>query len=88
MREYYSTQLALVVGILILMVSALFALVQSPEQLQYRTAAERDAMALPHPVQGMEDCQACHGFKADHPYPQNHIGWSDQSCTKCHEAPN
>ena len=89
MREFYSTQLALVVGLLILLVSAFFAFRQSPELLEHReSAAVKAAVALPHPVAGMEQCHDCHGLKSDLPYPVKHTGWSDQSCTRCHEAPD
>lgn len=89
MREYYSTHLALVVGLLVLVISAFFAFRQSPELLEYRESpVVKAAMALPHPVAGMEGCHDCHGPKSDLPYPVKHTGWSDQSCTKCHEAPD
>lgn len=89
MREYYSIQLALVVGLLILVISAFFAFRQSPELLEHReSAAVKAAGALPHPVAGMEECHDCHGLKSNLPYPQKHTGWSDQSCTRCHEPPD
>ncbi|MEW6594638.1 MAG: hypothetical protein AB1413_07195 [Thermodesulfobacteriota bacterium] len=87
MRELYSTQLAIAVGILILIASAAFALMQSPELLEHgETAAVRSAMAMPHPVEGMRSCHQCHGIKGELPYPLKHTGWSDASCPKCHRA--
>lgn len=87
MREYYSTQLAVVVGVLLLVVSAAFAFKQSPELLEHRKAAQRVAMELPHPLAGMENCFDCHGPQSDWPYPPRHTGWSDHSCVRCHQAP-
>lgn len=42
------------------------------------------ARPTPHPVQGMEECGACHGLDADHPYPEDHAGRPNDSCTVCH----
>lgn len=81
MREVYSIQLAIVVGVLVFLVSAVFALVQSPEIL---SAPDRRSMCPAHPVEGYEQCGACHGIKGPMPYPIKHLGWSNQSCTKCH----
>lgn len=83
MREVYSTQLAIVVGVLVVMMVAVFALIQSPEAL---SAPERTAVSMPHPVEGYEQCDACHGIKGARPYPVKHLGWSNASCTKCHAA--
>ncbi len=81
MREVYSTQLSIVVGVLIFMVTAIFAIIQSPEML---SAPERISVSIPHPVEGYEQCDACHGIKGTRPYPVKHTGWSNGSCTKCH----
>jgi hypothetical protein len=52
-------------------------------------SAERPGTAppVPHPVEGMEDCTACHGLEADLPYPEDHHGRADEGCTACHAAP-
>ncbi|HET98480.1 MAG TPA: hypothetical protein ENN98_07300 [Desulfurivibrio alkaliphilus] len=87
MRELYSTQLAITVGILILLVSVVFALRQAPELLRRQEASVVGAaMPVPHPVGGMEACRYCHGLEGAVPYPAKHTGWSDESCLKCHSG--
>ncbi len=81
MRELYSTQLALVVGFLILVVTGIFALIQSPATL---SASIKKSMPTPHAVEGLEQCDSCHGIRGSLPYPVNHLGWSNESCTQCH----
>jgi len=81
MREVYSKQLAIVVGVLIFMVNVIFALIQSPEIL---SARKKQSVSIPHPIEGYEQCDTCHGMEGDWPYPIRHLGWSNQSCTKCH----
>ena len=81
MREVYSTQLAIIVGFLIVSVTAIFALMQSPETL---SVPERTFIYMPHPVEGHEQCDICHGLKGTVPYPVRHLGWSNKSCAKCH----
>ena len=85
MRELYSTALATVSGILIVAVTLAFALVQSPELFGPEGTAVRRAGVIPHPLAGMEQCVACHGIGKILPYPMRHLGWSEKSCTKCHE---
>ena len=81
MREVYSTQLAAVVGALLFTMAVSFALLQSPGVL---VAPVRPAASLPHPVEGHERCDACHGLQSELPYPVRHLGWSNESCTRCH----
>ncbi len=81
MREVYSTQLSIAAGIIVVMATAIFALIQSPEML---SAPERISISIPHPVKGYEQCDACHGIKGMRPYSVNHLGWSNESCIKCH----
>jgi len=42
------------------------------------------AQPLPHPLKGMENCNGCHGLNGVHPYPEDHSGRTDDSCTGCH----
>jgi hypothetical protein len=84
MRERYSTELAIVSGIIIAVVAIAFALVQSPEIYQPEKTMVSIAQGIPHPVEGMEKCNSCHGIKGMYPYPPGHLGWSNQSCVKCH----
>jgi hypothetical protein len=83
MREAYSTQLAMVAGVLMLLVTLLFALVQSPE---LTTAQARRAPALPHPLQGFHACHLCHGIGESNPYPIRHLGWHETLCLRCHAS--
>ncbi|MFH7325462.1 hypothetical protein [Desulfurivibrio sp. C05AmB] len=86
MRELYSTQLAIIVGILVLIASAAFAFLQAPELLeQPDSRAARAVQVVSHPIAGMEECSRCHGLRGTSPYPSNHTGWSDESCTRCHQ---
>jgi hypothetical protein len=41
--------------------------------------------AVPHPVEGREDCLACHDAGQIEPFPEDHAGRSNDSCTMCHE---
>jgi len=85
MRQAYSTQLAIVTGILILFIAGTFALVQSPEVLESSgITAITVGQAVPHPIEGHENCDSCHGRKGMRAYPINHLGWKNESCTKCH----
>lgn len=44
------------------------------------------AAPLPHPVRGYEACGSCHGLGEMLPYPDDHDGWPDDGCTRCHPA--
>jgi uncharacterized paraquat-inducible protein A len=81
MREIYSKQLAIAVGIITFLIVMIFSLLQSPEVL---SSGYKSSSTIPHPVEGYENCSSCHSIKADWPYPIRHIGWSDNSCLKCH----
>jgi hypothetical protein len=41
--------------------------------------------AVPHPMEGREDCLACHDTGQDEPFPEDHVGRTNDSCTLCHE---
>jgi cytochrome c553 len=85
MRQLYSTQLAIAIGILILAVTLLFAFFQSPELMEMdERSAMKTAYDIPHPIQGMQHCNSCHGLKGEKPYTLKHAGWNNESCTKCH----
>jgi uncharacterized paraquat-inducible protein A len=81
MREIYSKQLAIASGILTFLIVIIFSLLQSPEVISsdYKLSSK-----IPHPVEGYENCGSCHGINADWPYPIRHLGWSNNSCLKCH----
>ncbi len=42
--------------------------------------------AVPHPVEGREDCLACHDTGQIKPFPADHAGRGNDSCTMCHEV--
>lgn len=42
------------------------------------------ASAIPHPIAGREQCSLCHALGAMKPFPEDHVGRSDESCTACH----
>lgn len=85
MRERYSNHLAAVTGVLIVLAAVAFALVQSPElwALSAGTAAAQ-ARAVPHAIEGRGRCDRCHDRRGVRPYPIRHLGWSNESCTRCH----
>lgn len=86
MREQYSTQLARAAGVLILIASAVFSLVQSPEMLEFNdVAAVKSSPPVPHPAEGYSKCNSCHALKSENPYSLKHAGWSNESCLRCHE---
>jgi pyruvate/2-oxoglutarate dehydrogenase complex dihydrolipoamide acyltransferase (E2) component len=41
---------------------------------------------VPHPVEGREDCLACHDTGGIEPFPEDHAGRTSDVCTMCHEA--
>lgn len=87
MRERYSTQLAITAGVLILITTAVFSLVQSPELLEFKeTAAVKSAADVPHSIEVRRQCTICHALQSRMPYPLKHAGWSVASCTKCHDS--
>ena len=44
------------------------------------------AAAIPHPLQGRENCLMCHGLEGGRPYPSNHDGRSNETCAACHKS--
>jgi hypothetical protein len=41
---------------------------------------------VPHPLEGREDCLACHDTGQVKPFPEDHEGRTNDSCTMCHQA--
>lgn len=82
MRQAFATQLALASGVLVILLALVFALLQTPGQAA--TTAVATAPLIPHPLAGYEDCVECHGRNGAIPYPANHLGWPNTSCTQCH----
>lgn len=42
--------------------------------------------AVPHPLEGREDCLVCHDIGQVSPFPEDHAGRANDSCTMCHQA--
>lgn len=85
MREQYSIQLAIAAGLLILLFATVFAVIQTPELLDFpESPVVKSAATIPHPIDGRLTCSNCHGIKGVKPYPVKHAGWSIGSCMKCH----
>jgi len=81
MRESYSVILSIVAGFFVAVVTVGFAMIQSPEILR---APERESISIPHTIEGRTQCDGCHGIRGIRPYPVRHMGWSNESCKKCH----
>jgi hypothetical protein len=43
--------------------------------------------AVPHPLEGREDCMMCHAAGGMMPVPADHSGRTNDTCTMCHTAP-
>jgi mono/diheme cytochrome c family protein len=82
MRQAFANQLAIVTGVLVILLAVIFALIQTPGQAG--VTAVTDAPVIPHPLVGYENCVECHGRNGAIPYPANHLGWPNSSCTQCH----
>jgi mono/diheme cytochrome c family protein len=82
MRQAFANQLAAVTGVLIIVLAVIFALIQTPSIAENALIAA--APLIPHPLEGYEDCTSCHGRNERVPYPDNHLGWPNTSCTQCH----
>ena len=42
------------------------------------------AALIPHPIKGQEQCDTCHGPNGMKPFPSDHAGRPNESCTVCH----
>jgi hypothetical protein len=86
-RQTYATQLAILAGIGVLIMTIVFSAVQLGGVAEERVLARVEAAPdIPHPVAGREDiCNTCHGLDGIRPYPLNHAGWPNESCQQCHQ---
>ncbi len=48
------------------------------------SASQLTAALIPHPVEGQEQCDTCHGINGMSPFPTDHVGRPNESCTICH----
>ncbi len=82
MRQALATQLAAVIGVMIIVLAIIFALFQTPSIAETTLIAA--APVITHPIEGYENCTNCHGREEAVPYPEYHLGWPNTSCTQCH----
>jgi hypothetical protein len=41
--------------------------------------------AIPHPLEGREDCLLCHKLDGVKPFPADHEGRTSETCQACHK---
>jgi hypothetical protein len=43
--------------------------------------------AMPHSLEGHNDCISCHGLTTANPYPERHASreYTNEKCLKCHK---
>jgi len=41
---------------------------------------------VPHPVEGAEDCLACHDLDQEYAFPEDHEGRGNELCVACHQV--
>jgi len=46
------------------------------------------APTIPHQLEGVAECQMCHGLEGMKPFPQNHTAFTVDMCTNCHKPAN
>ncbi|HSJ58015.1 MAG TPA: cytochrome c3 family protein, partial [Anaerolineae bacterium] len=51
-----------------------------------RPASSLQIPIVPHATEGLEDCLACHDAGQMAPFPEDHAGRENESCTMCHEV--
>ncbi|MGQ9502863.1 MAG: formate dehydrogenase subunit gamma [Anaerolineae bacterium] len=54
--------------------------VATPEQ-----GASGTVSAIPHPLEGYEECLTCHGTSGMKPFPESHAGFAQGTCLTCHK---
>jgi hypothetical protein len=85
MRQMFANQLAVVIGVLVLVVSMIFALIQSTGALGITQGPpETQPPVIPHPVIGYLDCLSCHDLDGRVPFPPDHVSYANAVCTGCH----
>lgn len=58
----------------------------TPETEATKPATIGGPPAVPHPLQGRENCLMCHGEADVKPYPADHAGRPVTSCVNCHQT--
>ncbi|MEE8413861.1 MAG: hypothetical protein V3R96_04855 [Dehalococcoidales bacterium] len=49
------------------------------------TEVTGDPPAIPHTLEGRDDCLQCHGESGFKPFPANHTGRTSDTCKGCHK---
>jgi len=52
----------------------------------YGLALQGEIPTVPHPIEGIDDCLACHAADAIVPFPDDHEGRTGDSCLLCHQV--
>jgi hypothetical protein len=85
MRQMFANQLAVVIGVWVLVVALIFALIQSTGALGITQGPPAtQPPVIPHPVIGYLDCLSCHNLEGIVPFPPDHVGYANAVCTGCH----
>ena len=50
------------------------------------TEGESALPLIPHPLEGRDDCQMCHGPQGFKPNPADHEGRTNETCLSCHRG--
>lgn len=88
MRRLFAWIVTLVIGSLVLALSALFAVMQSPKGPESPEAAtNRSARPVPHSIENRKNCNRCHLPGSIAPFPADHMGFPENECTECHRVP-
>ncbi len=88
MRRLLAWLATVAIGILVLALSALFAVMQSPEERHFPEDRTRGlAHPVPHDIETHIDCNRCHLPEKIFPYPSDHTGFPEDGCTECHRPP-
>jgi hypothetical protein len=79
--------LLMVVGLALLAVSCSGESTSPPSESPAATTPTVSAPKIAHELEGYEDCSSssCHGEGGIKPYPDDHIGRTNDSCQKCHQ---
>ena len=80
----------LILGLALLAVSCGAPAAEEPAPTPTAPAVEEPAAtggpsAISHTLEGREDCQPCHGESGSKPFPANHAGYPNDTCTACHQ---
>jgi nitrate/TMAO reductase-like tetraheme cytochrome c subunit len=58
---------------------------EAPEEQPSEAATAGGPPAVPHALEGRDDCLACHGENGFKPYPADHAGRPNETCLGCHQ---